>query len=190
MKKSDIRTRFTKKVLRESLLALMKEKSILNISVKEICEEAGVGRSTFYVYYKNQYDLLRQIEDEVLAEAEALFHEHFDLIKSKLSSHEFTRIEDILRYIVKNNNSIQVLISENGDPQFQRRFFQTQIERMHYIKKSSGDKDSDEKTVRYQALFASGGALTLIQDWLKNDMDMPVPEMTKLLVKLTRAAVT
>lgn len=190
MKEPDVRTRFTQKVLRESLLTLMKEKSILSVSVKEICAGAGVSRSTFYAYCRNQYDLLRQIEDEVLAEAEDLFREHFGALNSKSSGQEFARIEDILNYIVKNNSSIQVLIGENGDPRFQRRFFENQIEHLRYIKQSSSGKESDEKSIRYQALFAAGGFVTLIQEWLKNDMDMPVQELRKLLVKLARAAFT
>ena len=38
MEKGDIRVQFTRKVLRESLVSLMKTKSILNIAVKDICE--------------------------------------------------------------------------------------------------------------------------------------------------------
>jgi hypothetical protein len=33
-----------------------------------------------------------------------------------------------------------------------------------------------------------GGMLTLVQEWLKNGMDAPVPEMVKVLTRLTREA--
>ena len=72
MEKGDIRVQFTRKVLRESLVSLMKTKSILNIAVKDICEAAGVSRTTFYTYYKDQYDLLGQLEEEIVAEFDNL----------------------------------------------------------------------------------------------------------------------
>lgn len=34
----------------------MKKKSIMDITIKEICALAGLSRSTFYTYYKDQYD--------------------------------------------------------------------------------------------------------------------------------------
>jgi AcrR family transcriptional regulator len=52
----------------------MKEKSILDITIKEICEVAGLSSSTFYTYYNDQYDLLRQMEEEMLVETDKIFH--------------------------------------------------------------------------------------------------------------------
>jgi AcrR family transcriptional regulator len=187
MKQSDIRTRFTQKALRESLLSLMKKKSILDISVKEICAGAGVGRSTFYAYCRDQYDLLRQIEDEAFSEGEAMLHEFIEPIKTKPSVYEFNRvIEDMLHHIEKDGNSIQVLLGKNGDPQFQRRFFQNFTEHLRRYRKKTGGEVNDEKVIRYTAFFVAGGFITLIQEWLKNGMDMPVPELAKLLAKMTK----
>jgi hypothetical protein len=33
-----------------------------------------------------------------------------------------------------------------------------------------------------------GGTLTLVQEWLKNGMDTPVPELAKILAKLAEDA--
>jgi len=54
-------------VIKESLINLLEEKDISQITIKEICENADVNRSTFYAHYTDQYDLLRKIEDEFLA---------------------------------------------------------------------------------------------------------------------------
>jgi AcrR family transcriptional regulator len=190
MKKADIRTRFTQRVLKESLLALMEQKSILDISVKEIYTGAGVGRTTFYAYCRNQYDLLRQIEDEVLAEGEDLFHEHVDMIKGKLRDDEFYEsIEKVLSHIAQNRDSIQILLSKNGDPDFQKRFFQAKIEYLYRSIKSSNGKKTDEKLIWYRTQFVIGGLLALVQEWLKNGMDIPVSKLAKLLAELAQAVI-
>ncbi len=68
MKKSgtDHRTRLTKFLIRRALLALMRKKPIQSISVKELCELAGINRGTFYAHYRDVYDLLGSIEEEML----------------------------------------------------------------------------------------------------------------------------
>lgn len=56
--KEDRRTRRTRQLLREALLALLKVKRYEDISVQDIIERADVARSTFYVHYIDKDDLL------------------------------------------------------------------------------------------------------------------------------------
>ena len=44
----------------EALITLLEKKDFAYITIKEICEEAGVNRSTFYLHYENTSDLLRE----------------------------------------------------------------------------------------------------------------------------------
>jgi AcrR family transcriptional regulator len=62
--KLDRRVKYTKKVLKESLVEILEKKNIDKITIKEICEKADINRSTFYTHYYDQYDLLHQIENE------------------------------------------------------------------------------------------------------------------------------
>ena len=43
----------------------MKEKSIKEITVQELVDEVDINRSTFYLHYKDIYDLVEQLEQEV-----------------------------------------------------------------------------------------------------------------------------
>ena len=55
----------------EAFLELLEEKDFAYITVKEICEKAGVNRSTFYLHYETVNDLLaesaRYIIDKLIA---------------------------------------------------------------------------------------------------------------------------
>ena len=44
----------------EALLALLEEKDLEYITVKEICRQAGVNRSTFYLHYETVADLVNE----------------------------------------------------------------------------------------------------------------------------------
>ena len=52
VERSDRRVRYTKTVLKQSLLELMKDRPIGKITVTEICRLADVNRNTFYAHYK------------------------------------------------------------------------------------------------------------------------------------------
>ena len=58
-KKMDQRVRLTRNLLKNALVQLMQEQHIAKISIRAICEVAGINRSTFYVHYTDQYDLLK-----------------------------------------------------------------------------------------------------------------------------------
>ncbi len=66
MAKSDARVRYTKRVLKESLLKLLKKKPINKITVKEVCELSELNRATFYTHYSDCYALLEDIERELI----------------------------------------------------------------------------------------------------------------------------
>ena len=60
------RIRMTKRMMKDALLELMQQHELISISVTAICKTADVHRSTFYNYYKDPADLLREIEQEFL----------------------------------------------------------------------------------------------------------------------------
>ena len=65
-KKKDIRTIATKQILKDTVLSLIQKKSVLRITVKEICENAFVNRGTFYRYYPDLYGILEEMLDDFL----------------------------------------------------------------------------------------------------------------------------
>ena len=56
-RKPDLRIRRTRSLLSNALVALMQEKSIDKITVQEVLDRAAVGRSTFYLHYRDKDDL-------------------------------------------------------------------------------------------------------------------------------------
>ena len=177
--KENRKIRYTKMVIRDSLTELMKTKSILSISIKDICELADISRSTFYAHYKDQYDLLRLIEEETVAYFEGML----DKYKDKHSKKETAQmIEEMLTYMANNGNSIQVLLSENGDIAFQKKLFQ-HFANNNLVIKYFSDKQQDDEAKTYYSVFLINGYLGLVQHWLKTNMSIPVPQLARMLLK-------
>lgn len=62
--KTDRRVARTRNLLGDALMSLLQERNFEEISVQDVLNRAGVGRSTFYVHYRDKNDLfLSDIED-------------------------------------------------------------------------------------------------------------------------------
>ena len=111
-KKEDRRVRRTKKLLTQALTQLLQEKQINEITVKELTDLADMNRGTFYLYYKDIFDMLEKIEDglfEALDEIVSL-HEHDDV-----SQQTKPILLDLFRFIEENQEMCRVLLSPHGD---------------------------------------------------------------------------
>ena len=186
MTKTDIRIRFTRKALRDGLVELMKLKSILDISIKEICEAAGLSRSTFYAYYKDQYDLLGQMEEDILVEFDKLIGKYSPSGAMLPAKELLLLIEAVLSYIAGNSNSIQVLLSENGESDFQKKFARYFTGHMRQFKIIPGGTPADERIMDYRSVFFRDGCIAMLQEWLKSGMDMSIHDMAKMFTRLIR----
>ena len=52
--------------MQNALVALLEKQEFEEISIMQICEKAGVNRSTFYAHYDNTYDLLKEAQEEMI----------------------------------------------------------------------------------------------------------------------------
>jgi AcrR family transcriptional regulator len=179
-KKEGRKIRYTRQAVRNSLLELMERRPITDITIKEICVLADISRPTFYAHYRDQYDLLKNIEDEI-----SVYFEKFVFETSKNTKREIQQqIEDVLQYIESNSNSIQVLLSENGDIGFQKRFFYRYTEYVQRTAKNHIEKETAPGMSELYSVFTAQGLIALVQQWLKNNMNPPKKELAAMIMKV------
>jgi AcrR family transcriptional regulator len=179
--KQNRKTRYTRMVLRESLMESMKEKPIAKITIKELCEKADINRTTFYAHYRDQYDLLKQIEEETLGSIDAMLNKY----DNKHNKREILKmIEEILEFIAGNSASLRVLLSENGDIGFQKKMFRHFLQKDQVMKYFPG-KSIREETKEYWYAYIINGVIGLMQHWLKDNMPIPVSELAGILMFLS-----
>lgn len=178
--KLDRKTRYTRMVLQDSLIELMREKPINKITIKELCEKADVNRTTFYAHYTDQYDLLRKIEDEVLSWAKDAFNTIIGTVADETET--IKGLEGICQYIVENSKHLQVLMSEQGDIDFQKQLFTLvyQLWGMPPLAGQNGDTDIKE----LYFIFAVNGSVGLIQHWLKNGLNQSAKEIAHVIYNM------
>lgn len=64
-RKTDRRTLYTRQVIMDAYIQLLKEKPVEKIRVAEICKIAEINRSTFYLHFSDILDVKQAIEQEL-----------------------------------------------------------------------------------------------------------------------------
>ena len=62
----DRRARRTAMQIKEVMLSFMRQKAIHEITVSEICKSCQINRATFYDHYRDVFDLVQDMEQDML----------------------------------------------------------------------------------------------------------------------------
>ena len=68
--KDNRRVLMTKRIIKDIFIEMEEKKNIQKIYVRELCETADINRSIFYKYYESQYDLLTEMQNDLLVQIE------------------------------------------------------------------------------------------------------------------------
>ena len=147
---SDIRVQNTKNNLIAALLSCLEDESFHKLKVKDIIDKAGVSTRTFYQYYSDVNDLLRDTEDSFITEyLKNVEKDHDSLGDLDLDTPFEDQLENILNatkntieFCYAHKKEIQVLLSDNGDTRFYNMIFQTGCEEI--MKRMSQMKNIDK----------------------------------------------
>lgn len=178
-KKVDRRVRYTKMVIRNSFVSLLKHTPLSKITIKEICEGADINRATFYAHYKDQYDLLKQLEDEILNDINQYLN-NFDY-NNKESTH-IEMIDNIIIYIAENAEIFDLFLNSMGDIEFQQELIYI-IGNQHFST-LPGTKALSKEDMDYMFCFLASGAVGVIKRWLKSGMKKSTKDLAELILKM------
>lgn len=169
--KTDRRVRKTKAQLRAGLARLMQNKSIKEITVKELVDEVDINRSTFYLHYTDIYQMLDSVEAELMREITDAMDTLPDDLAQDMETYPFiTRMFCILK---ENKDICCALLGPNGDMSFV-----TQAESLvaqTILKRLSDHFPENIQNITYAYAFCLNGCVGLIKTWLLND-DSPSPQ--------------
>ena len=158
------RVRMTKLLLKNALIDIMKTKSIHLISIKEICQEADVNRSTFYRHYDTQYDLYDEIIDDIANDIGGIY-------QSDLSTVEF--LTKVLEYIESKRDTFLVILSDNGKVSLGEAFVLFTGRFM--------DHNNTSELVTYVMEFIAAGFTSTVWSWLKNENRRSASDVARML---------
>ena len=177
----DHRTRVTKMLIRRAFTDLLRVKPVQSISIKELCEKAGVNRGTFYAHYASVHDLLMQMEDEMLAEINEVLSSLLPTDRGDVSS---LRISTELFQCLKDNADLcTVTLGDFGDKSFAVRMLNMGWEKC-FEAYSRYFRGASPKQIAYFYAFVSEGCIGLLRRWLREGMTTSAEEIAAMAERL------
>ena len=172
----DRRVRKTRRQLRECLITLLKEKKVQDITVRELTDMADLNRGTFYLHYKDVFDLLEKTEAELQEDFNQLVCKHDAVDLKQRPSVIFNEIYSL---VYDNADLIEILLGENEDLNFVNRLKQLIREK---CLKDWMEVFRSGNAAAFDAFFSFivSGCIGLVQYWLQTGLKETPEQMAKL----------
>ena len=171
----------------EALITLLEKKDFEYITIKEICDVAGVNRSTFYLHYENTADLLKETTRYILDKHLA----YYEIDKKRITlQFETCRREELIfvtdEYLtpyltfIKDNQrlfkvSVKQFYSLNMDEVYDRMF-------NHIFSPILARFRVPEAERAYVIKFYLNGVFAIIMEWLDGNCEDDMKTVIKVII--------
>ena len=174
-------TEQTRANLTQAFWSLYLERPIEKITVREITERAGYNRATFYLYFRDVYDLFEQLEEDILAKVRALveqrllagdtldFSQHMGLIIG-LAQQFDGFLPRLLASDPSFGDKLKVIIAPLLD---------------RFILPATGLSEPEQDVLRE---FYLSGLLAAINTWMNEAHDIPIARLIELILSTVPGA--
>jgi len=184
MNKQESKYLYTASLMDEALLLLLEQKDYNRITVKEVCQKAGVNRTTFYLHYEGMNDLL----EETIGMINERFKKYLSSVPSDdpskvvLTSEKY--LKPYLEFIRENMRIYRVIHIKdhlfNSQKMFDN-FYQTIFSPAltHF-----GVTENEKK---YVFAFYTQGTVAIIGKWLEDNCRDDIDMIVDLIMRHTLA---
>lgn len=190
MNKSESKYFHTALCMDKALISLLKIKDLEYITVKEICEKAGVNRSTFYLHYETIDDLVNEAIETInqrfmsyFADAKGIADELNDTDLSNLVLITQDYLYPYLRFVSENKDLYRAAFRNPKEMQANVKY--------GYIKKYIVEPilnrfDVPNAYWRYYIAYYIDGTMAIIKEWLETDCQDAIEMIATVIEECVR----
>ena len=171
----------------EALIALLEKKDFAYITVKEICDKAGVNRSTFYLHYENTSDLLKETTRYIIdkhlayysAETKSISLRYENCKKGELIFVTEKYLTPYLTFIKENQKLFKIAIQQfnamNFGEVYENMFF-------HIFNPILVQFNVVERERSYVMKFYLTGIFAIVMEWLDKNCSDDMDAIIKIII--------
>lgn len=176
-RKEDRRVKRTKTAIKHSLLNLLSQKSIDKVTIKELSDMANCDRKTIYNYYDSVYEILDDIELELVAKVEESI-EQIDAYKHIEDKQPIEMFEELAKIIIANSDLMTYMVRLGKKSRLNDKIITLIKGKIVNLLKAnlSGELDYEEL-----ATFVTAGYISVFEEWLLNNKSEDLVQITKRL---------
>ena len=170
----------------EALISLLEKKDFEYITVKEICEAAGVNRSTFYLHYENTSDLLKETTAHITDRFFSYFSKDTQNISQRFQCGELKELMFItpeyltpyLTFIKENQRVFKTAISQYGSMGFDGFYSDLLREIFNPVLTRYRIPETERK---YILKFYLMGITAIVMEWLDNNCTDSIDSISRII---------
>ncbi|MDO4647790.1 MAG: TetR-like C-terminal domain-containing protein [Eubacteriales bacterium] len=173
---TDVRVKNTRQRVRFVFLNLLREKPLHKITVKEICDQAQINRTTFYKHYLDVYDLMDQTEQYVLS----IFQEELEGMREQGLEAALTAI---LTNMKEHIDQYAALFGPNGNSDFLTKISEICYPMFRGHRESS-EEERDTRLDQMSYAYISSGCAGILGCWMRYHFEQSPGEIAHLILQM------
>ena len=178
----------TKIAIREALVSLIDEKGFDDLSVKDITIRADINRGTFYLHYKDKFDLLEQTETEIIQDIQNIIlqTDSLSLANFHLTQQPLPVMVQMFGYFKENAALVRAIFGIKGDIAFQiqlRKAIEMNLSKVGFF--VGINSQNFLVPSEYLITYVIAAHLGVVQMWLRKGCVESPQEMALILSKLS-----
>jgi len=179
----------TKQAIKKALIQQIEEAGFERVTVKNLALAANINRGTFYLHYKDKFEVMEDLQQELLKELERYVKnvqpvEAFHTVKTGQLYQPFV---EVFRCIKRHAKVFRVFLGEQGSPAFINKM--KKVFSNHILNSLSLIQEEilDPEFRQFLQAFLSSAIIGVIQEWLDSgNEDISVEEMATIHFRLMR----
>lgn len=170
--KNNQRYKMSSEKIETAFLTLILKHKYEDITINQICSEAGINRSTFYAHYNDINDLVIKIENKFAKGTASIFN------FGERQTHE--AFVEMFSFIKENKYFYKAFLNL---PYISSAEKNTRIEVLKNIGNKKTFENSKKMGIFYRASFFGAGIKEMCRIWLDYDCQESPEEMARLLLE-------
>lgn len=178
MERENQRIVITKRMLKESMLKILKEKELDTINVTELCREAGVNRATFYRHYEIPRDVLVEIQQDLFRELRQKIS-----LPGTLGDIRYV-VEQLCIYMNDHQELLRILVQNNSDTDFANFINDAYLELAKDYSHMAALNKLSQEDIQFMTLYSAGGSYFVLRSWIMGSFKKSPQEMADYVYSL------
>lgn len=175
-KSVDRRVLKTKRAIRNAFAKLMVEKDINDITIMELADTADINRKTFYNYYSGVYQVVEDIERDILTSYEELLG---GIEFKQYMNTPYSLFERFSLLINMDPEFFGYLLSMNGNVNLITRIMRLLKDKTCEVMVAQLDLDAYKADIMLD--FVLSGMLSVYQHWFNSDQPISAEEVSQII---------
>lgn len=176
----------------EALIALLEKKDLEYITVKEICQQAGVNRSTFYLHYETIADLVSETLEMINQRFLSYFPQEEDEILGNVGSRKREDLvlvtqEYLLPYLCFIRDNKKVYRAAFRNPSSMQTHAQYRELKQHILGPILERFDIPAAHRPYYIAYYVEGIIAIVKEWLRQDCADEVEMIADIIESCVRS---